>query len=148
MTANVTTHKMTKLDKLRVLASEWSDQPRPDMNAVSSKKRMAFRVFMARRCRAVVDKPFCRSLLREFVADEWVFRHWAHARRAEAIANIYKSESPVWGKRGSLVGKRRVGTARFMSRSTAADKGSTDNGTGLRSALVSPPVHAGGSIQQ
>jgi hypothetical protein len=39
MMANVTTHKMTKLDKLRVLASEWSDQPRPDMNAVSSKNK-------------------------------------------------------------------------------------------------------------
>jgi hypothetical protein len=70
MMANVTTHKMTKLDRLRVLASEWSAQIRPDTNAVSSKKRTAFGVFMARRCRAVVDKAFCRSLLREFVADE------------------------------------------------------------------------------
>jgi hypothetical protein len=47
MMANVTTHKMTKLDKLRVLASEWSAQIRPDTNAVSSKKSTAFRVFMA-----------------------------------------------------------------------------------------------------
>ena len=30
MMANVTTHKMTKLDKLRVLASEWSAQIRLD----------------------------------------------------------------------------------------------------------------------
>jgi hypothetical protein len=51
MIANVTTHKMTKLDKLRVLASEWSARIRPDMNAVSSKKRITFRVFMARRSR-------------------------------------------------------------------------------------------------
>jgi hypothetical protein len=144
MMANVTTHKMTKLDRLGVLASEWSAQQRHDTNAVSSKKRTAFGVFMARRCRAVVDKAFCRSLLREFVADEWVFRHWAHARRAEAIANIYKSESPVWGKRGSLVGKRRVGTARFMSRSTGARKGSTDNCGAQVRAPVSPrsaPIH-------
>jgi hypothetical protein len=70
MRANVTTHKMTKLNRLRVLASKWSDQPRHDTNAVNSKKRTAFGVFMARRCRAVVDKAFCRSLLREFVADE------------------------------------------------------------------------------
>ena len=49
---------------------------------------------------------------------------------AEAIADVYKSESPAWGKRGLLMEKRRVGTARFMSRSTAADKGSTDNGAG------------------
>jgi hypothetical protein len=49
---------------------------------------------------------------------------------AEVIANVYKSESPAWGKRGFLMEKRRVGTARFMSRSTAADKGSTDNGAG------------------
>jgi hypothetical protein len=49
---------------------------------------------------------------------------------AEAIADVYKSESPAWGKRGFLMEKRRVGTARFMSRSTAADKGSTDNGAG------------------
>ena len=42
---------------------------------------------------------------------------------AEAIADVYKSESPAWGKRGFLMEKRRVGTARFMSRSTAADKG-------------------------
>jgi hypothetical protein len=35
-----------------VLASEWSAQIRPDMNEVSSKKRMAFRVFMAQRCLA------------------------------------------------------------------------------------------------
>ena len=47
MMANVTAHKMTKLDGLRVLASEWSAQIRPDTNAISSKKRMAFRVFMA-----------------------------------------------------------------------------------------------------
>ena len=51
MMANVTTHKMRKLDRLRVLASEWSAQLRPDTNAVSSKKRTAFRVFMAQRCR-------------------------------------------------------------------------------------------------
>jgi hypothetical protein len=84
MMANVTTHKMTKLDRLRVLASEWSAQQRHVTNAISSKKSAAFGVFMARRCRAVVDKAFCRSLLREFVAvaDELVFRHWAHARRA------------------------------------------------------------------
>jgi hypothetical protein len=49
---------------------------------------------------------------------------------AEAIADVYKSESPAWGKRGFLMEKRRVGTARFMSRSTAADKGSTDYGAG------------------
>jgi hypothetical protein len=49
---------------------------------------------------------------------------------AEAIADVYKSESPAWGKRGFLMEKRRVGTERFMSRSTAADKGSTDNGAG------------------
>ena len=47
MMANVTTHKMTKLDGLRVLASEWSAQIRPDTNEVRSKKRTAFRVFMA-----------------------------------------------------------------------------------------------------
>ena len=47
MMANVTTHNMTKLDRLRVLASEWRAQIRPDTNAISSKKRMAFRVFMA-----------------------------------------------------------------------------------------------------
>ena len=45
---------------------------------------------------------------------------------AEGIAEVYKSESPAWGKRGFLMEKRRVGTARFMSRSTAADKGSTE----------------------
>ena len=50
---------------------------------------------------------------------------------AEAIADVYKSESPVWGKRGFLMEKRRVGTARFMSRSTDAGKGSTDKGAGL-----------------
>jgi hypothetical protein len=49
---------------------------------------------------------------------------------AEAIADVYKSESPAWGKRGFLLKKRRVGTARFMSRSTAADKGSIDKGAG------------------
>ena len=38
-----------------------------------------------------------------------------------------KRGSPAWGKRGFLLGKRRVGTARFMSKSTDADKGSTDN---------------------
>ena len=83
MMANVTTHKMTKLNRLRVLASEWSAQQRHVTNAVVARKT-AFGVFMARRCRAVVDKAFCRSLLREFVAvaDEWVFRHWSHARRA------------------------------------------------------------------
>jgi hypothetical protein len=43
MMANVTTQKMTKLDKLCVLTSEWSDQLRPDTNAVSSEKRLAFR---------------------------------------------------------------------------------------------------------
>jgi hypothetical protein len=47
MMANVTTHKMTKLNKLRVLASEWSAQPSPDTNTVRSRKTMAFRVFMA-----------------------------------------------------------------------------------------------------
>jgi hypothetical protein len=76
MMANVSTHKMTKLNRLRVLASDWSAQQRHDTNAVSSKKRTAFGMFMARRCRAVVDKAFCRSLLREFVADEGVFRHF------------------------------------------------------------------------
>jgi hypothetical protein len=33
---------------------------------------------------------------------------------AEAIADVYKSESPAWGKRGFLMEKRRVGTARFI----------------------------------
>jgi hypothetical protein len=32
---------------------------------------------------------------------------------AEATADVYKSESPAWGKRGFLMEKRRVGTARF-----------------------------------
>ena len=50
---------------------------------------------------------------------------------AVATADVYKSESPAWGKRGFLMEKRRVGTARFMSRSTAADKGSTDSDAGL-----------------
>ena len=49
----------------------------------------------------------------------------------EAIADVNKSESPAWGGRGFPIEKRRVGSARFMSRSTAADKGSTDNGAGL-----------------
>ena len=49
---------------------------------------------------------------------------------AEAIADVYKSESPAWGKRGFLMEKRWVGTVRFMSRSTAADKGSTGCGAG------------------
>jgi hypothetical protein len=44
MMAKVTTHKMTKLDKLCVVASEWSTQLRLATNAVSSKKRMAFRM--------------------------------------------------------------------------------------------------------
>jgi hypothetical protein len=35
--ANVTTHKMTKLNRLRVLASEWSAQQRHDTNAVQEK---------------------------------------------------------------------------------------------------------------
>jgi hypothetical protein len=29
---------------------------------------------------------------------------------AEAIADVYKSESPTWGERGFLMEKRRVGT--------------------------------------
>jgi hypothetical protein len=32
---------------------------------------------------------------------------------AEAIADVYKSESPAWGKWGFLMEKRRVGTVRF-----------------------------------
>jgi hypothetical protein len=51
---------------------------------------------------------------------------------AEALADVYKSESPAWGKRGFLMEKRRVGTARFKSRSTAVDKGSTNSGAGHR----------------
>jgi hypothetical protein len=47
------------------------------------------------------------------------------------LLTVHKSESPAWGKRGFLMEKRRVGTVRFMSGSTAADKGSTDNGAGL-----------------
>ena len=43
------------------------------------------------------------------------------------LLTVHKSENPAWGKRGFLMEKRRVGTARFM---TAADKGSTDNGAG------------------
>jgi hypothetical protein len=70
MMANVTTHKMTKLDKLCVLASEWSAQIRPDTNAISIRKKMAFGLFMTQRCEHAVDKTFPRSLLREFVADE------------------------------------------------------------------------------
>jgi hypothetical protein len=60
---------------------------------------------------------------------------------AEAIADVYKSESPAWGKRGFLMEKRRVGTARFMSRSTAADKGSTDNGAGSGPRLNFVGIH-------
>jgi hypothetical protein len=41
---------------------------------------------------------------------------------AEAIADVYKSESPAWGKRGFLMEKRGRGTSRFMSKSTGADK--------------------------
>jgi hypothetical protein len=41
---------------------------------------------------------------------------------AEAIADVYKSESPAWGKRGLLMEKRGRGTSRFMSKSTGADK--------------------------
>jgi hypothetical protein len=49
---------------------------------------------------------------------------------AEAIADVYKSESPAWGKRGFLMEKRGRGTSCFMSKSTDADEGSTDNGAG------------------
>ena len=49
---------------------------------------------------------------------------------AEAIVDVYKSESPAWGKRGFLMEKRRVGTVRFTSRSTGARKSSTNNGAG------------------
>jgi|KBSMisStandDraft_5_1062788.scaffolds.fasta_scaffold4205219_1 hypothetical protein len=64
MTANVITQKKTKLDKLRVLASEWSDQLRPDTNPINSKIRMAFRVFMAEHAEHVVKKSYRRSRLR------------------------------------------------------------------------------------
>ena len=60
------------------------------------------------------------------------------------IRPLCKSESPAWGKRGFLMAKRRVGTARFMSRSTAADKGSTDNGAGSGPRPQAPPVRADG----
>jgi hypothetical protein len=56
---------------------------------------------------------------------------------AEAIADVYKSESPAWGERGFLMEKRRVGTARFMSRSTDAGKGSTDTGAGSGPRITS-----------
>jgi hypothetical protein len=56
MMANVTTHKMTKLDKLCVLASEWSAQIRPDTSAIGSRKKMTFGVFMAQRCLAGREK--------------------------------------------------------------------------------------------
>jgi hypothetical protein len=56
-----------------------------------------------------------------------VFRHW---RTQGGLADVYQSESPFWGKRGSLAETRRVGTVRFMSRSTPFDKGSTDKGAG------------------
>jgi hypothetical protein len=56
------------------------------------------------------------------------------------LLTVHKSESPAWGKRGFLMEKRRVGTARFMSRSTAADKGSTDKGAGSGFAPDLQPV--------
>ena len=48
------------------------------------------------------------------------------------LLTVHKSESPAWGKRGFLMEKRRVGTARFKRRSTAVDKGSTNSGAGPR----------------
>jgi len=43
---------------------------------------------------------------------------------AEAIADCLQKRKPRLGEAGFLMEKRRVGTARFMGRSTAADKGS------------------------
>jgi hypothetical protein len=46
------------------------------------------------------------------------------------------AKTPPWGKRGFLMGERRVGAARFANRSTDADKGSTNNNSGLGPLLL------------
>jgi hypothetical protein len=79
------------------------------------------------RSRFIVNSIFGDCKWRQLSTSVW-YRSFGY--RAKAIADVYKSESPAWGKRGFLMEKRRVGTARFKSRSTAADKGSTDNGAG------------------
>jgi hypothetical protein len=60
-----------------------------------------------------------------------------HARRMRRYLASTTGESPAWGERGFLMEKRRVGTARFISRSTDAHKGSTNNGAHPRLASFS-----------
>ena len=66
--ARLTEHKIIKPHKLCKLASDLSAQATQPRNAIGSKKRAAFRTFIAGRWRHLANETFCRSLLREFVA--------------------------------------------------------------------------------
>jgi hypothetical protein len=80
------------------------------------------------RSRFIVNSIFGDCKWRQLSTSVW-YRSFGY-RAAAAIADSLQKRKPRLGEAGLSNGEAEVGTARFMSRSTAADKVSIDKGVG------------------